>query len=617
MPRTALGIPDRDVYGDPLAGLSAGQLADWVVQKHKAERAGEHYDIRLGTPETGLYSWVSRKGIPAPGEKRLAISQPIHAHGYKDFQGEISSGYGKGQVARHDLGQVLITKVEPNAIHFTTAHRRFPERYVLIKPKTGRNWLMINTTKTTPIPYEKVRYTLVQPDKAQAVIASMQPGSSAQAKIDGAAALVQLYKDHFDVLSYRRQKHTGWPIIHTERIFGGRPQVEIPPQYRNQTLRGELYGVDPTGKVIPPYQLGGLLNASIAKSLKDQQAIGVKLKVLLFDIMNKRHQHQLGVPYEQRLTKTKQVGSVLPGNTFHYPEEAKTPEEARALLSQVASGQHPLSAEGIVIHPPKGKPSKIKLRDEHDVYIREFFPGMGKYTNVGVGGFRYSFTPKGPIVGEVGTGLTDEQRMDMYKNPDIYLGRIARVSAQAQRPSGALFAPSFISLHEDYPTKTVESDDQLRDANIRTNEFGNKAQTLDRTRKWKKSFGHEKDLADIKLIDQHLKEQAVLNAVKATSSPLARIQAQQSKPVDLIKNVRPAKTTLQTLLAAKTESDRKNYAAKHDAMRQLISQYPQEFFIDSDLGKFVGITHRPTGFRMHLPKTVLPTALIAPSVPRK
>src|SRR5579872_1053277 len=109
MTRQATGIPDRDVYGDPTTnGLTPGQLVDWVVQRHLARRAGEHYDVRLGTPETGLYSWAARKGLPAPGQKHLAVQQPIHSHGYKDFQGEIPSGYGAGSVKKHQAGNILV-----------------------------------------------------------------------------------------------------------------------------------------------------------------------------------------------------------------------------------------------------------------------------------------------------------------------------------------------------------------------------------------------------------------------------------------------------------------------------------------------------------------------------
>lgn len=71
------------------------------------------------------------------------------------------------------------------------------------------------------------------------------------------------------------------------------------------------------------------------------------------------------------------------------------------------------------------------------------------------------------------------------------------------------------------------------------------------------------------------------------------------------------KGMLHSLLEAKRESDRKNFKAKHDIMRKLIAMKPVEFTVDDNSHKeLVGITHQPTGFRMHLPKSVLPTSML-------
>jgi len=448
---SALGIPSRTEYGD-LGRLQPGKLVDWIVQQHLAERAGLHSDVRFGTPDTGLYSWAVRKGLPAPGVKHLAIQQPIHEHGYKEFEGTIPSGqYGGGQVKRQDLGRVLITKINPEEVHFTTAHPRYPERYMLKQTK-DKKWLLINTTKTEPIPHDKIRYTTVPAEKVESILQDLKPGTSVQAKIDGAASLTRLYRDHAEVVSYRVSKETGRPIVHTERVFGGRPELKIPPELVGTVLRGELYGVGPEGKTIPPQALGGLLNAAIAKSLEQQKAKSTQLKQMVFDIQQLGQQPvDMQTPYDVRRRMVESVLAHLPPAKFHPPEEAKTPAEALALWQRIGWGVHPLTQEGIVIHPPTGKPSKAKYLQEHDVHIREFFPGKGKYEGTGIGGFRYSHTPTGPVVGEVGTGFSDELRKDMFQNPQTYLGRVAKVRAQEKHPSGALRAPALLGVHEDYP----------------------------------------------------------------------------------------------------------------------------------------------------------------------
>jgi hypothetical protein len=63
---------------------------------------------------------------------------------------------------------------------------------------------------------------------------------------------------------------------------------------------------------------------------------------------------------------------------------------------------------------------------------------------------------------------------------------------------------------------------------------------------------------------------------------------------------------LKKLKEAKKESDRKNYAAKHDILRKLLKDHPDEFVTDSEKNNTYGITHVPTGFRMHVPKTAIP-----------
>jgi hypothetical protein len=389
-----------------------------------------------------------------PGNRHLAVQQPVHEHSYRDFQGEIPEGYGAGTVTRQAAGQVLVTRVGPGEVHFTTASSKYPSRYVL-KQTDGKQWLLINTTPTTPITYAKKHYQKVSPARAEEILGQLRPGASVQAKIDGAASLVKLLKDTEEITSYRTSSHAdnlGNPLLHTERVLQGRPTRSIPHHLRDSVLRGELFATDSQGQAIRPQALGGLLNATIANSLAAQKENGLKLKQMLFDIQ------QLGnkpvsadMPYSERLKLVRQVLEHLPSDTYSAPEEATTPEEALALWRQISSGKHPLTREGVVVHHPHGKPSKIKLDEEHDVHIRDIFPGQGKYRGVGAGGFGYSFTPGGPRQGEVGTGLSDELRREMHTDPAAYIGRVARVRAQERFPSGALRAPSLLALHEDLP----------------------------------------------------------------------------------------------------------------------------------------------------------------------
>jgi broad specificity phosphatase PhoE len=452
--KSAPGIPDRDRFASPET-LPVGELVTYARQAHDAARAGKHTDLRLGTPEHGLISWAIRKGLPEPGKKHLAVEQPTHAHDYAKFQGTIPAGeYGAGTVKREDLGEALVTRATPDSVHATLAHKGDPVRLMLHRMKGGnpRHWLLQDTTLTPDeaVKFPKVRYKDVPAEKGEELLKNMPEGSSAQAKIDGAAAFLKLMKHGPEVFSYRTDTR-GHPITHTERVLGGRPESPtLPKSLEGSVLRGEIYGTRGE-EAIPPQELGGILNSSVARALKTKQERGIDLRTLLFDVK------RLGqkdvppeTPYAERRKMIDQVLEHLPQPAFHAPEEAKSPEEAVNLLRDVLGGKHPLTREGVVLHSPTGAPTKIKARGEHDVHVSGFFPAEAgsKYHNKAVGGFYYSHEPGGEVAGKVGTGISDELRADMHLHPEKYLGRVARVLAQDRFPSGALRAPSLLALHE-------------------------------------------------------------------------------------------------------------------------------------------------------------------------
>lgn len=64
---------------------------------------------------------------------------------------------------------------------------------------------------------------------------------------------------------------------------------------------------------------------------------------------------------------------------------------------------------------------------------------------------------------------------------------------------------------------------------------------------------------------------------------------------------------IQQLLQAKQLSDTRAYADKHKQLRAMIDKYPNDFVIDSEKNGIVGITHKPTKFKLHVPLRVVPT----------
>lgn len=75
--------------------------------------------------------------------------------------------------------------------------------------------------------------------------------------------------------------------------------------------------------------------------------------------------------------------------------------------------------------------------------------------------------------------------------------------------------------------------------------------------------------------------------------------------------------TLAELKKAKAYSDVKQYDAKHQIVYQLVKDNPNEFFIDSEEGDLLGLTHELTGFRIHVPRKVIADVQLQKSAAKK
>jgi len=454
----APGINRQDYPGDD-SKIKAKQLLDYVIQQHAAKRRGLHYDFRLGNKSMGMFSWATNRDPKSlhEGEKIPAARTNLHTHKYNEFEGTIPKGYGAGEVRKHDQGKALVTNRTDKTISFSTAHKKHPERFTLLHPgeQYGKKyWELIKSKMPEHPGAEKQHYKAISEKNVEAYLKNLPNGHVVQPKLDGALQFVNLLKDKIEMLSHRYSKTTGKPVVHTERFFGERPHLDIPSEYNNSVLLGETYG-SKKGKPISSQETGGLLNSSVENSLKTQKERGTELRTMLFDIAKlKGKPVDPNMTYDEKRAILAKLIQILPKGKFHLPEEATTSDEALKLWKRIKDRAHEHTTEGIVVRPQTGQPMKSKVFPEQDVHIRGFFPGEGKYKGVGVGGFTYSHEPEGKIVGRVGTGLTDETRKLMYSDPESFLGRVAKVHSHGQQRSGALRVPAFLSLHEDYPSRS-------------------------------------------------------------------------------------------------------------------------------------------------------------------
>jgi ATP-dependent DNA ligase len=294
-----------------------------------------------------------------------------------------------------------------------------------------------------------------KPDYKEVEVAKLDyddPNTVFSAKIDGAHNLVYLPEagKQIKIISYRQGKRSETGIIdHTHKISSVYGE-EVPKGLGGTILRTELYALDPkTGQAVPPKDIAGMLNSNVWDSREKQKEHG-ELVPALIDVVQYRGKNMEHAPFKEKLEVLRHVEKELP-DSFHLPRLATTPEAKRALVKAIKVGSIPETQEGVVVwhlHEPK-PPIKAKFMQEHDVFVRDFFPGEGKYRGKGVGGFLFSHSAEGPIVGRVGTGLTDAQRSDMLRRPELYMGSVARVRAQEKFSSGALRAPSFKGWHLD------------------------------------------------------------------------------------------------------------------------------------------------------------------------
>ena len=424
--------------------LKPGSLVPYVVQEHNAIRAGLHNDVRMGTRR--MLSWATRKELPEPGKKIQLFQQPVHDEWYKTFQGNLY-GYGAGTVKTKDLGEVLVLETDPGKIKIVTAHTGVPQEFTLVRINEGKkpSWLMINSTPRETFPDAKPKYIRIPQDEIDKLITGNFAFSE---KIDGASVLVNVLKDKIQLLSHRVSK-TGQPIVHTQRAGLGAAKVDVPKELQGQVFRGELYGVR-DDKAIPPQEISGLLNSSVGKALKDQHERKIKMRLALFGLL---HDEPMSL-YERR-QKIQKLLTALPKDFAHEPQYAYSAEEKRKMWKDIKSGKNPLTHEGVVAVPLSGGVShKVKTEEERDVYIRDIFEGQGRARG-SAGGFSFSLTEGGPVVGKVGSGFDDDIRRQLWDNKADFGGRVARVRDQGQYGSGALRAPVFLGLHEDYPMKSA------------------------------------------------------------------------------------------------------------------------------------------------------------------
>lgn len=427
--------------------LRAPRTWEFGVQEHRAARSGLHTDFRLSDGKTA-FSWAIRKGIPEPGQSHLAIRQQDHHPNYLRWEGTITDPYGKGDVKLRRAGMVRVLSTSPNKINIDLLDSRKGSKLTLIQtPAYGENrWLLVNRTPTASsrpdIPVGKQKFKETKPEELGQYLSNRYALTS---KIDGASVIVNL-GDRPEVFS-ARPSVTGQLLDHTQILKAD--EIKIPESMKGTKLRAEVFAVK-GNKVLPMRALGGLMNSSPEKALAQMEKEGIQMYIAPYQVLTYRGSVMEGHPYREQLDVIKKVVDRMPKGWI-MPDLALSSEKKKEMVEQIKKGKHPLTSEGMVAWPldeVAATPVKLKFKPHDQVYIDAVFPLIsgGKEQPL-AGGFTYRLTPRGPVVGKVGTGFTAQLRKDLWDNRGEMKGKKVIIESMGQFPSGAYRAPSFISFH--------------------------------------------------------------------------------------------------------------------------------------------------------------------------
>lgn len=134
---------DFDETSEPEGEVGGENKHRFVIQRHKAKRAGEHFDVRLENDEGAMSSWaIPKHRMPEGKDRLLAIKTEDHPVSYMKFKGEIPEGeYGAGVMGIHDSGTYEEIEKSDGKIVFRLKGKKEKGTYALSRTD-GKKWLL-------------------------------------------------------------------------------------------------------------------------------------------------------------------------------------------------------------------------------------------------------------------------------------------------------------------------------------------------------------------------------------------------------------------------------------------------------------------------------------------
>jgi bifunctional non-homologous end joining protein LigD len=123
----------------------------FVIQEHKADRAGLHWDVRLGHNGV-LVSWATKKLpdlINTNSKKIMLFQTPDHDSSWINFAGKIEDGYGAGEVNIYDTGNYELLSWKDDHITVVFYGNKIKGKYTFVlypdKKSKETQWLFFKS----------------------------------------------------------------------------------------------------------------------------------------------------------------------------------------------------------------------------------------------------------------------------------------------------------------------------------------------------------------------------------------------------------------------------------------------------------------------------------------
>jgi len=239
-----------------------------------------------------------------------------------------------------------------------------------------------------------------------------------------------------------------YPITFTEKLATGLPDGFV--------LMGELLVYDKDGRMLDRKTGNGMLNSILKGGGLEE---GYNVRMTAWDMILPE-EFKMGISKTWYSLRLGQLRELLTANKVEFVDIAETTivhsitEANKIYLQHLAKGYEGSIAKTLDFNWKDGTSKdciKLKVKFQADYEVIGVIEGKGKYTGM-AGAVSYK-SIDGIITGEVGTGLTDNDRQDFWLNSEEYIGKIITIEANEiiSNRSGdtSLFLPVYIETRED------------------------------------------------------------------------------------------------------------------------------------------------------------------------